>query len=100
MGRHRARRVDVRAWQIVPQCSLTKHPEQMSPYKRGLYFCTNVHGHSKYMMGRQSCDIKAKSVQWKSLPAVWGALENHVIHLSGMVEEADGTLLRSIKHVR
>jgi hypothetical protein len=52
------------------------------------------------MMGRQSCDIKAKSVQWKSLPAVWGALENHVIHLSGMVEEADGTLLRSIKHVR
>jgi hypothetical protein len=99
MGSHRATQVGVGARQIVPQCLLTRHPEQMSPYKHGFHFHTNVHGCSKDTMGRQKCDIKAKSIQQKMLPSVWGALQSHISHLSGMVGEADGVLWRSIKQV-
>lgn len=88
-----------RAGQIAPQRLLTLQPEQMSLYKHGLHFHTNVCGRGKYTTGRQKCDIKAKSIPWKMLPGVLGASESRVSHLSEMVWKPDGALWRSIKQV-
>lgn len=59
---------------MAPQCLLTRQPEQMSPYKHGFHFHTNVCGCGKYTIGRQKCDIKAKSILQKMSPGVWGLL--------------------------
>lgn len=74
-------------------------PEQMSPYKHGFHFHTDVCGRGKHTTGRRKHDLKAKSVPQTMLPGVEGARESCVSHLSETVQEPDGALWRSIRQV-